>query len=154
MSTQVAQANRLTVYYGTDATRAGTSTGAGGERLPISNLVSCDVTFNQETDDANNRDSNRWRETILSTRMVDISASGKLDTLIETSTTHRTINDLRGQIIAGDILYVEAGVGNSRLQGSFRVISLNLTQDTNVSGDFSLELESNGEVTWDEDVSS
>lgn len=152
MSTRVASANSLTVYFGTDATRATTTTGAPGERLPISNLTSCEVTFNQATEDATNRDSNRWRETILGQRDVSISGSGQLDTLVETSTTHRTISAIRAALIVGTEIYVEIGVGNARLQGQYRIINMPISQDTNTTGTFSFEFESNGEQMWSDDV--
>ena len=150
--TQVINANNLQLYVGFDATRATTTTGAGGERLPIANASSADYTVSVDMIDVTSKASNRNRELIPGQISRTISTSALLDNLVEADTTSRTAAILQQYADTGGIIYFEFGIGDARFVGQGYIASFGLSGGTNDAPTYDITIEVNGAPTYDSDV--
>ena len=152
--TQVINANNLQLYVGFDATRASTTSGADGERLPIANAQSADYTVTVDMIPVTTKASNRNREIIPGLITRTISTEALLDNLVETDTTSRTAQVLSDYADNGGIIYFEFGVGDARFVGEGYVASFGLSGGFNDAPTYSITIEVNGEPAYDADVTS
>ena len=148
-------ANDINVYLGFDATRATSTTGAAGERIPIANLMSGNLDIVTDMLDVTTKASNRWKETIPGQRSWSITADFKSDNLIQTITDGRTAAIIQEYAISGANVYLEFGVANARFVGTARISSFNPgSGGTNEAGQGSITFDGNGQLEFDSDVSS
>lgn len=146
--------NSLALYIGTDATRASTTTGAAGERIPIGNATSATLDVSNSVIDVTTKDSNSWREVISGRRSWTISTDGLLDNFGTTSTTHRDSDEINMYALAGTTIYLEFGVGDARFVGQGVISSLSQSGPSDAEATWSVTIEGSGELTWDMDVTS
>ncbi len=154
MATEIINANSLQLYLGTDGTRASTTSGADGERLPLANTTSVTLEINTDMLDTTNKDSNRWKTITPGLRSWSVSAEGQLDNLAELSTTFRTAVTT-GQLAAnGTKVYIELGVDNARWVGCGYITSFPVTGGTNDIGTFTLSIDGDDALNFDADVTA
>ena len=153
MATRI-NGNDLQLYSGTDATRAATTTGAAGERIPFANASTVSLDFSNSIIDTTTKDSNSWREIISGQKSFTVSADGLLDNFASTSTTSRNSDDINMYMLAGTTIYFEFGVGNARFVGSGIISSSSQSGGTDDTATWSVTIDGNGPLTWDADVTS
>ena len=146
--------NMLQLYSGTDATRAVTTTGAAGERIPFAHANSVSIDVSNSVIDVTTKDSNSWRNIISGQKSWTASADGLLDNFASTEVTVRNTDDINMYALAGTTIYLEFGVGNARFVGSGVISSLSQTGGTDDAASYSISIEGNGPLTWDADVTS
>ena len=153
MATRI-NGNSLQLFAGIGATRAATTTGADGERIPFAHANSVSLDFSNSIIDVTTKSSNSWREIISGQKSYTVSADGLLDNFADSSTTTRNTDDINMYAVAGTTIYFEFGVGNARFQGSGVISSLSQSGGTDDSASYSITIEGNGTLVWDADVTS
>ena len=155
--------NDLQLYYGTAETRATTTTGAAGERLPLAHAQTVSLEVSNSLIDVTTKASNSWKEMISGQKSFTLSADGLVDDYTASSPiTAREIGDavtangsnISSVAINGTRLYFEFGVGNSRFTGSGFISSFSQTGGTDDAPTYSVSIESTGALAYDDDVTS
>ena len=147
-------ANTFKVYYGTDATRATTTAGAAGERLPFANSTTATLSITTDMIDVTNKETDRWKEIIPGLRSWSVSSEAQLDNLATTSTTSRTAITTGELATEGMRVYLEIGVGDARWVGSGYITSFDTSGGTNEVGSVSIAIDGDGPLTFDGDVAA
>ena len=146
--------NDLKLYIATSDTRASTTTGAQGERIPFAHAQTVSLDFSNSVIDITTKDSNSWREIISGQKSFTLSTDGLLDMFTGTSTTVRNTDDINMYAINGTTLYFDFGVGNARFSGQGVISSLSQSGGTDDAATYSVTIDGSGELTWDDDITS
>ena len=149
--------NQLKLYVGSDATRASTTTGAAGERIPFAHSQSVSLDISNSLIDVTTKDSNSWAEKISGQRSFTLSADGLVDDYT-TATTERDLPKI-GSYVIGDgsgstQIYFEFGVGDARYVGKGFISSFSQSGGTDDAPTYSISVDGNGALTYDTDVTS
>ena len=148
------QGNDLQLYLGSDATRASTTSGAAGERIPLAHAQTVTLDFSNALIDVTTKSSNSWMEKLSGQRSFTVSADGLVDDYATAQTNSRDITALGGYALAGTQLYFEFGIDNARYVGSGFVSSFNQSGGTDDAPTFSITMDGTGELSYDADVTS
>lgn len=146
--------NDLKLYVGSDATRAGTETGAEGERIPFAQSQSVSLDLSDAVIDVTTKSSESFREIISGQITGSLSFDGLMDDLIESSTTFRTASTALGYFLDREPIFWEFGVADARVVGSGMITNLTNTAGVDDAAVYSGTIESTGVITFDADVAS
>lgn len=152
----IVNANDLQLYAGSNATRATTTTGAEGERIPFAHAQSVSLSTSNSLIDITTKSSDSWADKISGQKSFTLSTTGLVD--YDTSTTSRSTNALAAYAIAGTggatRIFFEFGILDVRYVGSAYISSIEQSGGTDDAPTYTVSLDSVGELTFDTDVES
>jgi len=114
----------------------------------VAHLTNLSLSFSGETIDLTSKDNNGFKDFIMGLKSFSLSAEGFVD--FQTGTDQRNFDDFMTAARAGTpltVLVKNSTVGDSTIQGTAYVTSLELTSGTEEGATFTATLEFAGDVT-------